>query len=412
MVPAQSVSPSAGDEYRHRISHVEKIPGFVALWDFVKRDPQGRFAAYQAPADRHDFSLDAMNYVREYWGEGRAATYDDFPLLGRGPFGQAVLIRQEKDSDFRPVLIVPRERLHDSGLDVKGPSRSVSMVVWLIRESGNHAIAGIWHEGTDTPSAENPAATRVERGTRQYALFAGLGANPGAVAAHVSENGGTSFGDKYARNLAVTAEVIPAVPAVSPADVLDKAWATVGFSFDNGNNTVTAYFNGKASDFWIDNPAGHRFFRWPYQGWLQADLRRRRRTQLGEDRAYPPDQFYAPPQGKPLERKVVERHGDDRLEMQRFAFTKIRVLYHLKRVVNRDMVALRVNPFWFAHDLYAPKTVEDGGPFTIGRVIHSSRSVGFTGYIGGVAVFDRPLGAKEMEQLAAIGALKPISAPQ
>jgi hypothetical protein len=35
-------------------------------------------------------------------------------------------------------------------------------------------------------------------------------------------------------------------------------------------------------------------------------------------------------------------------------------------------------------------------------VIHSSRGVGFTGYIGGVAVFGRALGKKEMERLAAI----------
>ena len=34
---------------------------------------------------------------------------------------------------------------------------------------------------------------------------------------------------------------------------------------------------------------------------------------------------------------------------------------------------------------------KSGGPFTIGRVIHSSHSVGFTGWIGGVAVFDRAL---------------------
>jgi len=35
-------------------------------------------------------------------------------------------------------------------------------------------------------------------------------------------------------------------------------------------------------------------------------------------------------------------------------------------------------------------------PFTIGRVIHSSRGVGFTGWIGGVAVFDRALTAEEL----------------
>ena len=48
--------------------------------------------------------------------------------------------------------------------------------------------------------------------------------------------------------------------------------------------------------------------------------------------------------------------------------------------------------------------IEDGsgGPFTIGRVIHSSRSVGFTGWIGGVVVFDRALSADELLRLSAL----------
>jgi hypothetical protein len=41
-----------------------------------------------------------------------------------------------------------------------------------------------------------------------------------------------------------------------------------------------------------------------------------------------------------------------------------------------------------------------GGSFSIGSVIHSSRSVGFTGWIGGVAVFDRALSAEEQRRLA------------
>jgi len=54
-----------------------------------------------------------------------------------------------------------------------------------------------------------------------------------------------------------------------------------------------------------------------------------------------------------------------------------------------DLVALRLNPWWYPHDLHTHADDGSGGPFTIGRVIHSSRSVGFTGWIGGVAVFNR-----------------------
>src|SRR3972149_2487884 len=74
------------------------------------------------------------------------------------------------------------------------------------------------------------------------------------------------------------------------------------------------------------------------------------------------------------------------------------------RVANRELLAIKANPYWFGHDIYSPRNPEDGGPFTIGRVIHTSRSVGFTGYIGGVAVFSRALSGKQMEGLGAVWA--------
>lgn len=329
---------------------VRRIPGFVALWDFVKRTPDGRFDAYTAHGE--DFSLDAQNYVRQYWGEGREATYADFPVVSEGPFGQAVVFRDEPDRSFRPLLLVPRTRLHDSGLDRKGPGQSVSMVVWVKRESGNHALAGIWHEGTDLGGA-----ARVESGRRQYALFAGLAANPGAAAAHVSENGARSFGDRYARHLAVTRDPIPL-----------GQWACVGFVFDHQRHTVTAYLDGQAREYWVENPARHPFFQWAARAWR------------GE---------FAPP-----ETKAVGRTQTAAGLVVRYPFTRVRA--------DRELVAVRANPAWFPHDLYAPPGPADGGPFTIGRVIHTARSVGFTGAIGGVAVFDRALRPRQMRRLAAI----------
>lgn len=367
-----------------RIRAVQKTPGFVALWDFNKRTPDGRFAAYQAPGESHDLSLDAVNYVRDYWNEGRAATYDDIPVVKGGPFGQAVQFRAETDPNFRPVLLVPRARLHDSGLDVKGPGRSVSMAIWLRRESGNHALAGIWHEGTDLHANSKPA-TRVEFGKRQYAMFAGLAANAGASSVHVSENGNRSFGDKYARNLATTPELLP------------TTWALAAFSFDNQANTVTAYLNGRATDMWIESPEKHPFFRWPANGWQQAELRHIPGLQPGEDPNFPADQFYRPPEGKPLSKTRINATT----ELLVYRFTKVRVTHDATgKVIRRELAALRANPFWFPHDLYNPQKIEDGGPFTIGRVIHSSRGIGFTGEIGGVAVFSRPLTPRQMRRLA------------
>ena len=69
------------------------------------------------------------------------------------------------------------------------------------------------------------------------------------------------------------------------------------------------------------------------------------------------------------------------------------------------------SPDSYPHDLYAPPNDGSGGPFTIGRVIHSSRSVGFTGWIGGVAVFKRALSVGELAKLSAIRSEVPVSLP-
>jgi len=355
--------------YEARIDAIRKTPGFVAFWDFVRKDGE-RFAPYQAKSGKADLRLDPVNYVLDYWGEGRAATMADFPLLGAGPFGEAVQFRAEIDANFRPVLLIPRKRIHDSGLDVKGPGKSVTLVAWVQRESGSHAIAGIWHEGTDL-AANSKQAKRVEQGMRQYALFAGLAANNGASAAHVSENGGSSFGDRYAHNLSVTPEKLPAT------------WSMVGLRFDNQKNTVTSSLDGKETEYWVDNPEKHPFFQWPAKAWREGT--------------------YSPPESKAVARKLITRSGAQRVELLTYPFTKVSVRYEGGKVVSRELVALRANPFWFAHDLFSPASSDAGGPFTIGRVIHSSRGTGFIGAIGGVAVFNRVISSKQLAQLARIG---------
>ena len=57
-----------------RVAAVTRTPGCVAFWDFVKREPAGahRFTAHVPRGATNDFPLDAGNYVKDYWGEGRA----------------------------------------------------------------------------------------------------------------------------------------------------------------------------------------------------------------------------------------------------------------------------------------------------------------------------------------------------
>ncbi len=393
----------AADTAADRVASVTRLPGLVAFWDFVKREPDGerRFTAHVPPGSPTDYPLEAGNYIKDFWGSGRAATYADFPLLGRGPFGQALRILKETDPDFRPLLLVPRSRLHNTPLDIKGAGKSVTVVVWAIRESGNHALAGIWHEGTDLKQNETAGIAKVERGQRQYALFAGLN-KAGSACGHVSENGASSFLNKYALHKSNSLGLAPEVPADSSAEVLDASWQCFAMTFDHEKDELTGWLNGVAGDRWLDHPKNDKLISYAYNAYLQGHYARLPGRQDGEDASFPKDQYYNPPEGEPLSVQVLRESGEERVELREHRFTKIEVTLRDGKEVARDLVALRLNPWWYPHDLYTPKDDGSGGPFTIGRVIHSSRSVGFTGWIGGVAVFDRALGAEELERLAAI----------
>jgi len=404
LVSCASVRPEHSapvPKVEQRVSMVMNTPGLVAFWDFVKREPGGqrRFTAHVPPGATNDFPLDTANYVREYWDVGREATYADFPLLGRGPFGNAIRIVKETDPDFRPFLFVPRERLHDTPLDIKGAGISVSVVVWAIRESGNHALAGIWHEGTDLSQKETASIAKVERGQRQYALFAGLN-QEGSACGHISENGASSFLNQYALHKCNSAGQSPAVPADSPVEVLDASWQCFAMTFDHGKRELTGWPNGEAGDRWLENPKADKLISFAYNAYLQGHYARTPENEPAEDATFPKDQYYNPPEGEPLRVTVLRESGNEHVELREYRYTKVEVTLRGGKEVARDLVALRLNPWWYPHDsLYTPAHDGTGGPFTIGRVIHSSRSVGFTGWIGGVAVFNRALTAKEIERL-------------
>lgn len=412
-----AADPAIRAEYDRRVAEVTSIPGLAAFWDFVEREDgaagSGRFVARTAATGERRYPLEPWNISRAFWNQGEEATLADFPLLGRGPFGQAVRFNRPRRVDDLPVLMVPRAVLHDTPLDAKGPGGSVSMVVWLIHQGGNHAIGGIWHEGTDTSPRGEPAAVRV-RGQRQYGLFGGLAALPGAASAHVSENGVASFGDRYARHLAVTNA--PMRLADDAADGRDAAqWSTVGFTFDAATGIVTAFLDGKADPRWVEQPARDRFFTFAANAWKQARLARFPGLQEGEDPAFPADQRYAPPEETPLE-EVVESDADGRRVVVRtYAFTRVRVRLtrladgSLREEPDAELVALKVNPYWFGRTLYSPPTADEGGPFTIGRVIHSNRHSTMLAWIGGVAVYARALAGEEMARLAAL--TRPTAGP-
>jgi len=400
--------PANAETTSERVAAVTKTPGLVSFWDFVRREDGGekRFLAHVPKGAANDYPLDAANYIRDYWGAGPAATYADFPLMGRGPFGEAIRVRAEENPDFRPFLYVPRSRLHDSPLDIKGAGKSVTVVVWAIRESGNHALAGIWHEGTDLKQKETSAIQKVERGQRQYALFAGLN-KEGSACGHVSENGASSFLNRYALHKCNSVGTSPKVPWDAPADLLDASWQCFAMTFDHKTDELTGWLNGEAGERWLENPREDKLISSAYNAWKQGHLHREPGMQEGEDPAFPKDQFYNPPEDEALSVTFVSETPEERVELREYRYTKVKVVKR-GETETRDLVALKLNPWWYPHDLYTPANDGSGGPFTIGRVIHSSRSVGFTGWIGGVAVFDRALTAEELKALAKVGK-RPLS---
>ena len=399
------------DANQKRVDLVRQIPGLVALWDFVQRrdswQTHNPFISIPGKSGGRAYELEPRNISLDFWHQGPQATLADFELLGRGPFGQAVRFSSPRSKAHLPVLAVPRKRLHDSPLDIKGKGKSVTLVVWLLYERGNHAIAGMWHEGTVTPKGEPPKVKHP--GKRQFGLFAGLQANKGGIGAHISENGGASFGDIYARHLASAPTKMKKIkPDTKPA-ASDSYWNAVGMVFDNEEDRVTAYVNGLAEEVWVENPKTSRFFQHAYRAWQQGQLAAMDGIQPGEDVKFPKDQFYRPPEHKPVETKIIKRTSDRVVRLETYPFTKVEATYQVQsdgtlgKPLKRELVALKSNPYYFGSDIYAPKSIEQGGPFTIGRVIHSNRHATLSAWIGGVAVFDRALSDDEMKRLATIG---------
>ncbi len=392
----------AVDAQQDRIATVTETPGLVAFWDFKKREAPGqRFTAHVPAGSKNDYALDAGNYVKDLWNAGPSASYADFPMLRSGPFGQAIRINAETDPDFRPLLFVPRARLHDTPLDIKGSGKAVTIVVWAIRESGNHALAGIWHEGTDLKEKTTETIAKVERGQRQYALFAGLN-KEGSACGHVSENGANSFLNKYALHKCNSAGQSLKVPPDAPAELLSKSWQTFAMTFDSKTQEITGWLDGQSGDRWLEEPQKDRLISYAANAWLQGRLARIPGQQEGEDPQFPADQYYNPPETIPLSVTLLSERDGQRIELREYRYTKVKVTLGGGREMDRELVALRLNPWWYPHGIYEPKDDDTGGPFTIGRVIHSSRSVGFTGWIGGVAVFDRALTAEELKKLHAL----------
>jgi hypothetical protein len=167
-------------------------------------------------------------------------------------------------------------------------------------------------------------------------------------------------------------------------------------TFDSKTQQLTGWLDGESGDRWQDNPQKDRLISFAANAWLQGRLAKIPGLQESEDPKFPADQYYNPPEDMAVSVKVLSEKENTRVELREYAYTKVKVTHVAGQETARELVSLRLNPWWYPHGIYEPKNDGTGGPFTIGRVIHSSRSVGFTGWIGGVAVFDRALTPEEL----------------
>ena len=83
-------------------------------------------------------------------------------------------------------------------------------------------------------------------------------------------------------------------------------------------------------------------------------------------------------------RVVAEETGRQALPpiqfVETYPFTKFEATYQVQpdgtlgKPLKRELVAFKSNPYYFGSDTYAPKTIEQGGPFTIGHPAEANPS--------------------------------------
>ena len=176
-------------------------------------------------------------------------------------------------------------------------------------------------------------------------------------------------------------------------------------TFDDSTDEITGWLNGVSGERWLGSPGQVPLLSSATNAYMQGHWNRMAGIQKGENPEFPADQYYNPPEDEPASVEVVVDNANERIEIREYRYTKVRVTLtkHASGEFaesGRHVIALRTNPWWYPHGIYSPADSQSGGPFTIGRVIHTSRSVGFTGWIGGVAVFDRALDASELSELS------------
>lgn len=392
--------------YAEKVSRVQSLPGFVALWDFVQREsPQGRFVANVPSSSPTNYPLEAWSVGKVYTGGGTSATYASIPVIATGTFGAAAWF--DANNTNGAVFSVPRGVFHGTPLDIKGAS-SLSLVMWVLKpDTYSHGMAGIWQEGGCT----NYESGKGEPGKRQWALFGGHPYGGNVVSLHVSNTGQGSFSSgEFARDISVSSVPInPAtgLTAATPtANLVGYTWQVYGATYDRANGEVRSYVDGffaprTVTIYALNKTTGatsvlDSYFANQADAWTKKEF--------DPDRNADKDQGW-------LSEEVVEDNATLKATLRTYRYTKIMtVLMKATGGSTRYLWELSVNPYPFQKDFYAPQRPEDGAPFLIGGPItRYAPPPGFQGYTSGVAVYNQPLSAAQMASLASPQFLEPLA---
>ncbi len=94
-------------------------------------------------------------------------------------------------------------------------------------------------------------------------------------------------------------------------------------TYHHETRELTGWLNGQDTGRWQENvekaiPVIHN-------AWVQGHLHRESGRQPGEDPNFPADQFYNPPEDKPVSVEVLSETPDERVELQEFRYTRVKV---------------------------------------------------------------------------------------
>lgn len=75
------------------------------------------------------------------------------------------------------------------------------------------------------------------------------------------------------------------------------------------------------------------------------------------------DQYYSPPEGQPVSVSVLHNSDIERVELREYRYTRVEVMLRKGAdgrfaEAGRELVGLRINPWWYPHSIHAPKTPE------------------------------------------------------